>query len=163
MTTLPMKYLHMLCCSTGSRKPNETMRILLTTFFGVVFGFLIGVSFPTLSLTKVGIQFLKCLCDFFFLFFCLCSLFFVLYGWLYYLVYMLSFSLVYITFMWSLNFGSQISHRASFLSLIWHTARTNQELKPFWALGLLWRATIVAQCKHQIQKINPRYASFLES
>ncbi|KAL9390255.1 hypothetical protein Peur_018860 [Populus x canadensis] len=36
----------------GSRKPNETMRILLTTFFGVVFGFLIGVSFPTLSLTK---------------------------------------------------------------------------------------------------------------
>ncbi|XP_073268261.1 uncharacterized protein [Populus alba] len=37
---------------TGSRKPNETMRILLTTFLGVVFGFLIGVSFPTLSLTK---------------------------------------------------------------------------------------------------------------
>ncbi|KAJ6431091.1 hypothetical protein OIU84_018564 [Salix udensis] len=41
-----------LTLSAGSRKPNETMRILLTTFFGVVFGFLIGVSFPTLSLTK---------------------------------------------------------------------------------------------------------------
>lgn len=29
------------------------MRLIVTTFVGVVFGFFIGVSFPTLSLTKV--------------------------------------------------------------------------------------------------------------
>ncbi|PIA30274.1 hypothetical protein AQUCO_05600003v1 [Aquilegia coerulea] len=34
------------------RKPNETMRMLVTTIIGVVFGFFIGVSFPTISLTK---------------------------------------------------------------------------------------------------------------
>ncbi|KAB5545235.1 hypothetical protein DKX38_013347 [Salix brachista] len=39
--------------SAASRKPNETIKIILTTFLGVAFGFLIGVSFPTLSLTKV--------------------------------------------------------------------------------------------------------------
>ncbi|KAL3723070.1 hypothetical protein ACJRO7_035279 [Eucalyptus globulus] len=37
------------------RKPNETMRLLVTTFMGVVFGFLLGVSFPTLSLTKLNL------------------------------------------------------------------------------------------------------------
>ena len=40
-------------CSGGIRKPNETMRLLVTTFIGVVFGFFLGVSFPTVSLTKV--------------------------------------------------------------------------------------------------------------
>ncbi|XP_031502813.1 uncharacterized protein LOC116265941 isoform X2 [Nymphaea colorata] len=34
------------------RKPNETMRLIITSLFGVVFGFLIGISFPTVSLTK---------------------------------------------------------------------------------------------------------------
>ncbi|XP_006852374.2 uncharacterized protein LOC18442089 [Amborella trichopoda] len=34
------------------RKPNETMRLIITTVFGVVFGFLIGFSFPSSSLTK---------------------------------------------------------------------------------------------------------------
>ncbi|KAF5184229.1 Lysine ketoglutarate reductase trans-splicing protein [Thalictrum thalictroides] len=34
------------------RKPNETMRMLVTTIVGVVFGFFVGVSFPTISLTK---------------------------------------------------------------------------------------------------------------
>ncbi|KAF9607023.1 hypothetical protein IFM89_030765 [Coptis chinensis] len=34
------------------RKPNETMRLLVTTIVGVVFGFLVGVSVPTVSLTK---------------------------------------------------------------------------------------------------------------
>ncbi|GMN41558.1 hypothetical protein TIFTF001_010785 [Ficus carica] len=38
-----------------SRKPNESMRLIVTTFVGVVFGFFIGVSFPTLSLTKLNI------------------------------------------------------------------------------------------------------------
>ncbi|KAJ9176309.1 hypothetical protein P3X46_011639 [Hevea brasiliensis] len=42
--------------STVSKKPNETMRLIVTTFLGVVFGFLIGVSFPTLSLTKLNIS-----------------------------------------------------------------------------------------------------------
>lgn len=41
--------------SAASRKPNESMRLIVTTFVGVVFGFLIGVSFPTLSLTKVNL------------------------------------------------------------------------------------------------------------
>ena len=46
-------YICIFCCSAASRKPNETIKIILTTFLGVAFGFLIGVSFPTLSLTKV--------------------------------------------------------------------------------------------------------------
>ncbi|KAJ1380476.1 hypothetical protein SESBI_45960, partial [Sesbania bispinosa] len=40
--------------STG-RKPSEIMRLFVTTFIGVVFGFFIGVSFPTLSLTKLNL------------------------------------------------------------------------------------------------------------
>ncbi|CAL5387764.1 unnamed protein product [Camellia sinensis] len=39
-------------------KPNESMRLIVTTFIGVVFGFLIGASFPTLPLAK-----LKCVSD----------------------------------------------------------------------------------------------------
>ncbi|XVE85174.1 hypothetical protein DITRI_Ditri17bG0070300 [Diplodiscus trichospermus] len=42
--------------STVSRKPNESMRLIVTTFVGVVFGFLIGLSFPTLSLTKLNLS-----------------------------------------------------------------------------------------------------------
>lgn len=45
--------MNLLHCSPVSRKPNETMRLIVTTFVGVVLGFFIGVSFPTLSLTKV--------------------------------------------------------------------------------------------------------------
>ncbi|KAF3431187.1 hypothetical protein FNV43_RR25917 [Rhamnella rubrinervis] len=41
--------------SSASRKPNESMRLIVTTFIGVVFGFFVGVSFPTLSLTKLNI------------------------------------------------------------------------------------------------------------
>ncbi|XP_065619269.1 uncharacterized protein LOC112023982 isoform X1 [Quercus suber] len=37
------------------RKPNETMRLIVTTFVGVVFGFFLGVSFPTLTLTKMNL------------------------------------------------------------------------------------------------------------
>ncbi|KAF5740422.1 hypothetical protein HS088_TW11G00491 [Tripterygium wilfordii] len=37
------------------RKPNETMRLIMSTSFGVIFGFFLGVSFPTLSLTKVNL------------------------------------------------------------------------------------------------------------
>ncbi|CAL5324101.1 unnamed protein product [Camellia sinensis] len=35
-------------------KPNESVRLIVTTFIGVVFGFLIGASFPTLPLAKVS-------------------------------------------------------------------------------------------------------------
>ncbi|GKV14603.1 hypothetical protein SLEP1_g25450 [Rubroshorea leprosula] len=42
----------LLLLSSVSRKPNESMRLIVTTFFGVVLGFLIGVSFPTLSTTR---------------------------------------------------------------------------------------------------------------
>ncbi|XP_058781571.1 uncharacterized protein LOC131655779 isoform X2 [Vicia villosa] len=40
--------------STG-RKPSEIMRLIVTTFIGAVFGFFLGVSFPTLSLTKFNL------------------------------------------------------------------------------------------------------------
>lgn len=48
-----------------SRKPNETTRLIITTFLGVAFGFFIGVSFPTLSLSKVTrfISHFKFLCS----------------------------------------------------------------------------------------------------
>ncbi|PKI77122.1 hypothetical protein CRG98_002625, partial [Punica granatum] len=42
--------------SVVSRKPTDTMRIILTSFAGVLFGFFIGVSFPTLSLTKFNLS-----------------------------------------------------------------------------------------------------------
>ncbi|KAF7124600.1 hypothetical protein RHSIM_Rhsim12G0109300 [Rhododendron simsii] len=42
----------LLARSAISRKPNDTMRLIVTTFVGVVLGFLIGVSFPSLTLTK---------------------------------------------------------------------------------------------------------------
>ncbi|KAJ6814242.1 uncharacterized protein M6B38_392855 [Iris pallida] len=35
------------------RKPNESMRLVITTVIGVVFGYLIGISFPTVSITKL--------------------------------------------------------------------------------------------------------------
>ncbi|XP_042061237.1 uncharacterized protein LOC121805454 [Salvia splendens] len=38
------------------RRTNETMRLIITTFVGIVFGFFLGVSFPTLSLTKVNLS-----------------------------------------------------------------------------------------------------------
>lgn len=37
------------------RKPNETMRLILITFVGIAFGFCLGASFPTLSLTKINL------------------------------------------------------------------------------------------------------------
>ncbi|CAN6572316.1 unnamed protein product [Malus baccata var. baccata] len=37
------------------RNPNETMRLVVTIFVGVVIGFFLGVSFPTLSLTKMNL------------------------------------------------------------------------------------------------------------
>lgn len=39
-------------CSV-SIKPAETMKLIITTFVGVVFGFFLGICFPTMSLTKV--------------------------------------------------------------------------------------------------------------
>jgi len=49
-----LKYLSFGGCSAGCKKSNDTMRLIITTFFGIVFGFFIGVSFPTLSLIKVS-------------------------------------------------------------------------------------------------------------
>lgn len=45
--------LHIMPCSGIARKPLETMRLLVTSVFGVVFGFFLGVSLPGISLTKV--------------------------------------------------------------------------------------------------------------
>ncbi|KAL2519610.1 Protein of unknown function (DUF707) [Abeliophyllum distichum] len=36
-------------------KPNQTMRIIIIVFVGIIFGFFIGVSFPSLPLTKLNI------------------------------------------------------------------------------------------------------------
>ncbi|KAM7509186.1 hypothetical protein LguiA_019639 [Lonicera macranthoides] len=41
--------------SSHMRRPHETMRIILTTFVGVVFGFFLGASIPTLTLTKMNL------------------------------------------------------------------------------------------------------------
>ncbi|GER33322.1 hypothetical protein STAS_09458 [Striga asiatica] len=40
-------------CQT--RKTNDTMRLIMTTFVGILFGFFLGVSFPSISLTKVNL------------------------------------------------------------------------------------------------------------
>ncbi|KAE9449057.1 hypothetical protein C3L33_19048, partial [Rhododendron williamsianum] len=42
-------------CSGNGRRTNETMRLIVTTFAGIVFGFFLGASFPTLSLTKMNL------------------------------------------------------------------------------------------------------------
>ncbi|KAL1808229.1 hypothetical protein ACET3Z_025219 [Daucus carota] len=42
--------------STFVKKANETTRLLLTTFIGVFFGFVIGVSFPVLSVSKLSLS-----------------------------------------------------------------------------------------------------------
>ncbi|KAK4845114.1 hypothetical protein QYF36_001034 [Acer negundo] len=36
-------------------KPTETMRLIISTFFGVVVGFFLGISFPTITLTKMNL------------------------------------------------------------------------------------------------------------
>ncbi|CAA7058297.1 unnamed protein product [Microthlaspi erraticum] len=41
--------------SSISRKSKDGMKIIATAFFGVTFGFLIGISFPSLSITKVSL------------------------------------------------------------------------------------------------------------
>ncbi|XP_065879833.1 uncharacterized protein [Euphorbia lathyris] len=38
-----------------TRKPSETMKLFMTTFVGIVFGFFLGISFPTLSLSKMSL------------------------------------------------------------------------------------------------------------
>ncbi|WCJ21180.1 hypothetical protein M5689_003356 [Euphorbia peplus] len=38
-----------------TRKPSETMRLFITTLVGIVFGFFLGISFPTLSLSKMSL------------------------------------------------------------------------------------------------------------
>ncbi|KAH7577285.1 hypothetical protein JRO89_XS01G0231700 [Xanthoceras sorbifolium] len=37
------------------RRPSETMRLIMSTFVGVVVGFFLGISFPTISLTKMNL------------------------------------------------------------------------------------------------------------
>ncbi|KAJ8747379.1 hypothetical protein K2173_011797 [Erythroxylum novogranatense] len=41
--------------SVPTKKPNDSMRVIVITLLGVVFGFFIGVSFPSLSLSKLNI------------------------------------------------------------------------------------------------------------
>ncbi|KAG5015576.1 hypothetical protein JHK85_021712 [Glycine max] len=40
--------------SSSNRKPSDSMRLIVTTFVGIVFGFFIGVSFPALT-TKLNL------------------------------------------------------------------------------------------------------------
>uniref|UniRef100_A0A1J3EFY8 Lysine ketoglutarate reductase trans-splicing protein n=1 Tax=Noccaea caerulescens TaxID=107243 RepID=A0A1J3EFY8_NOCCA len=37
-----------------SKKPNDGLMLILATFTGIAIGFLLGISFPTLSLTKIN-------------------------------------------------------------------------------------------------------------
>ncbi|CAJ1792243.1 unnamed protein product [Sphenostylis stenocarpa] len=37
------------------KRPNEAMKFTIATFAGVVFGFFLGVSFPTLELTRMNL------------------------------------------------------------------------------------------------------------
>ncbi|GAB2280525.1 hypothetical protein Dimus_015151 [Dionaea muscipula] len=39
--------------STISKKPNDHMKLLVTTFLGIFFGFTLGITFPALSLNKL--------------------------------------------------------------------------------------------------------------
>lgn len=41
--------------SAKAKKPNETRRIVVTICVGITFGFMVGVSFPSLPLTKLNI------------------------------------------------------------------------------------------------------------
>ncbi|KAK8672515.1 hypothetical protein V6N13_110883 [Hibiscus sabdariffa] len=41
--------------SGNIRIPNETMRLIIMAFAGVIFGLFLGVSFPTVSLTKMNL------------------------------------------------------------------------------------------------------------
>ncbi|GKD73626.1 hypothetical protein Tco_1331908, partial [Tanacetum coccineum] len=41
--------------SVMGRRSNETMRLIVTTFISVVIGFFLGVSFPTMSITKMNL------------------------------------------------------------------------------------------------------------
>ncbi|KAL0694358.1 hypothetical protein Bca4012_061538 [Brassica carinata] len=40
-------------CSNG-KKLNDGMKLIIATFIGIVIGFFLGISFPTLSLTKIN-------------------------------------------------------------------------------------------------------------
>ncbi|KAL8138060.1 hypothetical protein V2J09_004061 [Rumex salicifolius] len=48
--------MHGYLSSANLRKPNKTMRPVMTCFIGLVFGFFLGVSFSTLSLSKINIK-----------------------------------------------------------------------------------------------------------
>lgn len=49
--------------SGGTRKTNESARIMLTTLVGVVFGYFLGASFPLVSLNKVCFASSECQCS----------------------------------------------------------------------------------------------------
>ncbi|KAG5515517.1 hypothetical protein RHGRI_036525 [Rhododendron griersonianum] len=38
-----------------SKKSNDSVRLIITTIMGMVFGYFIGVSFPSVSLSKIGL------------------------------------------------------------------------------------------------------------
>ncbi|PWZ31970.1 hypothetical protein Zm00014a_036533 [Zea mays] len=48
-----MAKLPVLARSSIRSKPNENMRLVVVTIVGAVFGFLIGISFPTVNITKL--------------------------------------------------------------------------------------------------------------
>ncbi|XP_010556214.1 PREDICTED: uncharacterized protein LOC104825558 [Tarenaya hassleriana] len=41
--------------SSISRRSKDGMKLVATAFFGIAFGFFVGISFPTLSITKVSV------------------------------------------------------------------------------------------------------------
>ncbi|KAG4193486.1 hypothetical protein ERO13_A07G223950v2 [Gossypium hirsutum] len=49
----------LLSCSGNVRIPNETMRLIITTFGGVIFGFFLGIISPKLSSTKINLTYIE--------------------------------------------------------------------------------------------------------
>ncbi|KAH0923815.1 hypothetical protein HID58_023833 [Brassica napus] len=50
-------YIPLWSYSETMRRPSQMMKLLLTSFFGVIVGFLMGITFPTLTLTKMVFNF----------------------------------------------------------------------------------------------------------
>lgn len=46
-------HLNLIGCSMVSRKPSDSLRLILTTAIGIILGFIVGVYISLLSVSKV--------------------------------------------------------------------------------------------------------------
>lgn len=133
--------LHLVDCSTTNIKPNESMKLIVATFVGIVFGFFLGISYPTLS-TKVqtlGIFF-----------------FGIAYAWVnlnWFFNLLLDFMM---ELLHCLPICSWISYPAYFPPLTSHTLKTNMQVAMH---GLSWRIIAASHQNISSQMIHWRYTS----